>query len=80
MNCDQIVPIVLVFGWIAAALCMGFYLGSVHEAVATWNFRNAAHNCAGKLRVELHRRTIEPRSEYEALIDEAIKLTQKGRR
>ncbi len=37
----------------------------------------AARNCAGKLRAELMRGTISPRTEYENLIDEAAKRPQK---
>lgn len=60
--------------------CLGVLLGQTSEAqraerrlLIIDRFCLAARNCAGKLRAELMRGTISPRSEYENLIDEAAK-------
>lgn len=58
---------------------IGFFCaGILCESANTYRIRRrdeplilAAKNCAAKLTVELHRGTVEPKSEYEHLIEEA---------
>jgi hypothetical protein len=60
--------------------CVGYWVGAVTEKnraerrlIIIDRFCKAAHSAASKLKVEIIRRSIEPRAEYENLIEEAEK-------
>jgi len=56
--------------------CLGFWVGAaVPPELADDRLRRAARACAGKLRVEMLRGTVEPKAEYDWLIGEVFPPT-----
>lgn len=47
---------------------------------AQWQLVTAAKHAASKLRVEMHRRTVEPKAEYDILIEETEKYNTAWRK